>query len=72
MSPETKKIVMTMDLTIRDVYTHLLASRKVTSLSSSKSFLLPTRRIMIDGLANVRASVNQFVRALNVSRDEIS
>jgi len=51
---------------------NLLASRKVTSLSSSKSFLLPTRRIMIAGLAKVRASVNQLVRALNVSRDEIS
>ena len=27
---------------------------------------------MIAGLAKVRASVNQLVRALNVSRDEIS
>ena len=51
---------------------YLLASRKVTSLSSSKSFLLPTRRIMIAGLANVRASVNQFVSALKVSLDEMS
>lgn len=51
---------------------YLLASRKVTSLSSSKSFLLPTRRIMIAGLANVRASVSQFVSALKVSLDEMS
>ena len=47
---------------------NLLASRKVTSRSSSKSFLLPTSRITIWGLASVLASVSQFVRQLKDSR----
>ena len=49
---------------------NLLASIKVTSLSLSKSFLLPTKTMTILGLAKVRASVNQFVSALYVSRLE--
>ena len=65
-------MMVTLFSTVDSEFYYLLASRKVTSLSSSKSFLLPTRRIMIAGLAKVRASVNQLVRALNVSRDEIS
>lgn len=44
------------------------ASRKVTSLSASRSFLLPHRIITMLGLARVRASVSQLVRALYVSR----
>lgn len=44
------------------------ASRKVTSLSASRSFLLPQRIMMMLGLAKVRASVSQLVRALYVSR----
>lgn len=41
---------------------------KVTSLSDSKSLLFPTITMTILGLARVRASVNQFVSALYVSR----
>ena len=52
--------------------TDLLASRKVTSRSSSRSFLFPTRRMTMEGLASVRASVSQFVRALKDSREVTS
>ena len=48
---------------------YLLASRNVTSLSSSKSFLFPTRMMTMAGLARVRASVNQFARLLKDSRE---
>ena len=41
---------------------------KVTSLSDSKSFLLPTNTMTMLGLARVLASVSQLVRALYVSR----
>ena len=41
---------------------------KVTSLSASRSFLFPTSTMTMLGLASVRASVSQFVRALYVSR----
>ena len=47
---------------------NLLASRKVTSLSASRSFLLPQRMMTMFGLANVLASVSHFVKALYVSR----
>lgn len=49
-----------------------LASMNVTSLACSKSFLLPTSKMTILGLANVRASLSQFERALKESRDVIS
>ena len=48
---------------------NLLASRKVTSRSSSRSFLLPTRRMTMAGLARVRASVSQLARLLKDSRE---
>nr|CAD7264550.1 unnamed protein product [Timema shepardi] len=44
-----------------------LASRKVTSLVASRSFLLPTSRMMMFGLARVRASDSQLDKALNDS-----
>ena len=53
-------------------WANLLASKNVTSRSASKSFLLPTSIITMFGLASVRASVSQFVRALYVSRLEWS
>ena len=46
---------------------NLLASRKVTSLSSSRSVLLPTIRMTMAGLASVLASVNQLAKQLNDS-----
>ena len=45
----------------------LLASRKVTSRSSSRSVLLPTIKITMAGLASVLASVSQLARQLNDS-----
>lgn len=51
---------------------YLLASRNVTSRSSSRSFLLPTKSMTIAGLAKVLASVNQLDKALNDSLDVIS
>ena len=49
-------------------YEHdLLASRKVTSRSSSRSVLLPTIKITMAGLASVLASVSQLARQLNDS-----
>ena len=45
-----------------------LASEKETSRWASKSFLFPTKIMMIDGLARFRASVSQFCRELNESR----
>ena len=51
--------------------TNLLASRKVTSLSSSRSVLLPTIRITMAGLASVLASVNQLAKQLNDSLKHI-
>ncbi|GBP04950.1 Endoribonuclease Dicer [Eumeta japonica] len=53
-------------------WANVLASKNVTSLASSKSFLFPTNRITILGLANVRASLSQFVKALNESLDVVS
>jgi len=47
---------------------NLLASMKVTSLSDSRSLLFPTKTMTMLGLARVRASVSQLVRALYVSR----
>ena len=53
-------------------WANLLASMKVTSRSSSRSFLFPTRRMTMDGLARVLASVSQLVSALKVSREATS
>lgn len=44
------------------------ASRKVTSRSGSRSFLLPQRMTTMLGLASVRASVSQAANELYVSR----
>lgn len=53
-------------------WANVLASRNVISLASSKSFLFPTNNITIFGLAKVRASFSQLVRALKESRDVVS
>lgn len=50
----------------------LLASKKVTSRSSSRSFLLPTRMMMMCGLARVRVSLSQFESVLKESREVVS
>ena len=49
-----------------------LASWKETSRWASKSFLLPTRIIIMLGLARLRASVSQFCSELNESLLAIS
>ena len=51
---------------------NLLASINVTSLSSSRSFLFPTRTMTIAGLARVLASVNQLARLLKDSLELMS
>lgn len=50
----------------------LLASKNVTSRCSSRSFLLPTRIIMMWGLARVLVSLSQLANVLNDSRDVTS
>lgn len=50
----------------------MLASSIVTARASSRSFLLPTSKMTMFGLANVRASFNQADSALNESRDVVS
>jgi len=49
-----------------------LASMKVTSRSSSKSFLFPTSKMTMAGLAKVLASVSQLDNALKLSREVMS
>ncbi len=49
-------------------FAKLLASSKVTSRCASRSLLLPTRMMMMLGLAKLRASVSQFCKELNDSR----
>ena len=47
---------------------NLLASRKVTCLSSFKSLLFPVATMEMSGRARVRASLSQFARCSKVSR----
>ena len=67
----SKNLLLNKGTVVRQIEScvNLLASRKVTSRSSSRSFLLPTRRMTMAGLARVRASVSQLARLLKDSRE---